>query len=53
LPPLDSFEAVAREWFAVKRDGWAASYSDKILARLETDVFPWIGRVAVGNVTPP
>ena len=53
LPPLDSFEAVAREWFAVKRDGWAASYSDKILARLETDVFPWIGKVAVGSVTPP
>ena len=53
LPPLDSFEAVAREWFAVKRDSWARSYSDKIIARLETDVFPWIGRVAVGSVTPP
>ena len=53
LPPLNSFEAVAREWFAVKRDGWARSYSDKIIARLETDVFPWIGRVAVGSVTPP
>lgn len=53
LPPVDSFEAVAREWFAVKRDGWARSYSDKIIARLETDVFPWIGRVAVGSVTPP
>jgi integrase len=53
LPPLDSFEAVAREWFAVKRDGWAASYSDKVIARLETDVFPWIGKVTVGSVTPP
>lgn len=53
LPPLNSFEAVAREWFAVKRDGWAASYADKIIARLEADVFPWIGRVPVGSVTPP
>ena len=53
LPPLDSFEAVAREWFAVKRDGWAASYADKIIARLDADVFPWIGRVPVGSVTPP
>lgn len=52
LPPLDSFEAVAREWFAVKRDGWAASYADKIIARLEADVFPWIGRAPVGSVTP-
>ena len=28
LPPLDSFEASAREWFAVKRGGWAPSYAD-------------------------
>lgn len=53
LPALDSFEAIAREWFAVKRDSWARSYSDKIIARLETDVFPWIGRASVGSVTPP
>lgn len=53
LPPLDSFEATAREWFAVKRDSWAASYADKIIARLEADVFPWIGKLPVGSVSPP
>lgn len=53
LPPLDSFEAVAREWFAVKRDSWAKSYGDKIIARLEADVFPWIGKVPVAQVTAP
>jgi hypothetical protein len=53
MPPLDSFEAVAREWYAVKRDGWAASYGDKIIARLEADVFPWIGKVPVAQVTAP
>ncbi|KQW45814.1 MULTISPECIES: integrase arm-type DNA-binding domain-containing protein [unclassified Roseateles] len=53
LPPVDSFEAVAREWFAVKKDGWAKSYSDKIIARLAADVFPWIGKVPVGEVTAP
>ncbi len=53
LPPLDSFEAVAREWYAVKKDGWAASYGDKIIARLENDVFPWIGKVPVAQVTAP
>jgi len=53
LPPLDSFEAVAREWYSVKRDGWAASYGDKIIARLEADVFPWIGKVPVAQVTAP
>jgi integrase len=53
LPPLDSFEAVAREWFAVKKDGWAQSYGDKIIARLEADVFPWIGKVPVLEVNAP
>jgi integrase len=53
LPAVDSFEAVAREWFAVKRGGWAASYADKIIARLETDVFPWLGAAPVASITPP
>lgn len=33
LPPVDSFEAVAREWFAVKQGGWAPSYAEKLSAR--------------------
>ncbi len=53
LPPLNSFEDVAREWYAVRRDGWARSYGDKIIARFENDVFPLIGRVPVADVTPP
>jgi hypothetical protein len=53
LAPLDSFEAIAREWFAVKRDGWAASYADKIIARFEVDVFPWIGKQPIASITPP
>jgi integrase len=53
LPPLDSFEAVAREWYAVKKDEWARSYGDKIIARLENDVFPWIGKVPIAEVTAP
>ena len=53
LPPLDSFEAVAREWYAIKRDQWAASYGDKIMARFEADVFPWIGKQPIANITPP
>jgi hypothetical protein len=40
LPDADSFEAMAREWFDVKKDGWAKSYGDKIIARLQVDVFP-------------
>lgn len=53
LPPLDSFEAIAREWFTVKRDAWAPSYSEKIIARLEADVFPWIGQAPIAGITAP
>lgn len=53
LPPLDSFEAVARTWHATRCDNWAPSYSTKIIRRLETLVFPHIGRRPVGEITPP
>lgn len=47
------FEAVAREWFALKSPEWAESHSGKIIARLENDVFPWIGSKSVGEITTP
>jgi integrase len=53
LPATGSFEEVAREWFENRRGEWAASYGDKIIRRLEVDVFPWIGRDEVGSITPP
>jgi integrase len=53
LPPVNSFEAVAREWFDVKQGGWAPGYSEKIIARLENDIFPWIGRAPIDSITPP
>jgi len=53
LPPANSFEAVGREWYDVKKSGWAPKYAEKIIARLENDIFPWIGRVPVNAVSPP
>jgi integrase len=49
----NNFEAVAREWFAARRDEWSASYGDKVLRRLEVDVFPYIGRSPIAGITPP
>lgn len=51
--PGVTFEAVAREWFAYKRDEWVPSHADKILARLERDLFPWIGARPVVEITTP
>lgn len=47
-----SFEAVAREWFAKNKSAWAESHSDKIIRRLERDVFPWIGARPINDIKP-
>jgi integrase len=49
----NGFETVAREWFAKYSPGWALSHSDKILKRLENDVFPWIGGRPIAEITAP
>lgn len=48
-----SFEAVAREWLAKYRDGWAKSHYTKILGRLENDVFPYLGSRPVAEINAP
>src|SRR6185503_1273549 len=39
----NNFEAVAREWFDRNSPNWAPSHAEKIIQRLENDVFPWLG----------
>src|SRR6187431_2250895 len=41
---LESFEAIAREWHVKFSPGWVPSHGDRILRRLERDVFPWLGK---------
>lgn len=38
----DSFEAVAREWFAKFSPNWTAEHGERIIHRLEHDIFPWL-----------
>lgn len=49
----NSFEVVAREWYGKFSKGWAPSHGDKIIRRLERDVFPWIGGRPIAEVTAP
>ena len=53
LPLHGSFESVAREWFDTRKDEWATTYAKKIFRRLEADVFPWLGKLPMPNITPP
>lgn len=49
----NSFEAVGREWFAKYSFAWVKGHSSKILSRLENDVFPWIGKSPISEITAP
>lgn len=49
----NSFEVVAREWFAKHKHTWADSHSEKIINRLENDVFPWLGKRPVADIKAP
>jgi len=49
----NTFEVVAREWFAKNKDFWVDTHAEKVIRRLENDIFPIIGGKAVGSVTAP
>ncbi|WP_438860007.1 tyrosine-type recombinase/integrase [Achromobacter spanius] len=53
LAAAHSFEAIAREWFAKQATQWAESHSDKVMARLERDLFPWLGPRPILEITAP
>ncbi|MFT0170957.1 tyrosine-type recombinase/integrase [Paraburkholderia mimosarum] len=49
----DSFEVIAREWFARFAPTWAETHSSKVIQRLEKDVFPWLGSRPIAEITAP
>ena len=48
----NNFESMAREWFELNKKSWVPSHSDKIIRRLEVNVFPYIGKEPIINITP-
>lgn len=49
----DSFEAVAREWFAKEKAIWKPSHADTVIGRLENNIFPWLGDTPINDIEPP
>jgi integrase len=53
-PPAGSFEAIAREWLATVHDAKVSGgHAQRTRIRLEQDVFPWLGRRPLGEITTP
>jgi len=48
----NTVEVIAREWFAKFSPTWNAVYAERIIHRLETDAFPWLGERPIKDVKP-
>lgn len=53
LSAENSFEAVAREWFAKYLPTWSEGHATRIIRRLERDIFPWLGNRPIAEITAP
>jgi len=49
----NSFEAIGREWFAKVSTGWAPGHAKRVAAKLENDLYPWLGTKPIDAITPP
>lgn len=49
----ETFEAIAREYFEVRRKGLADSTFQKRLKRFEDFVFPYLGKKPIASITAP
>lgn len=46
----NTFEAVARDWYANRKHIWKLRYADEVLKRLEEDIFPYIGSMPIRDI---
>ena len=49
----ETFEIIAREWYAKFSPSWATSHAKTTIRRLELFIFPWLGARPVKTITAP
>jgi integrase len=47
-----TFQAVADEWFELRKDMWAKSYADRLRSRLDADLLPELGSRPIASIEP-
>ncbi|MDD2321229.1 MAG: integrase arm-type DNA-binding domain-containing protein [Geobacteraceae bacterium] len=50
---INTFEVIAREWHCKFAHTWVASHAQHKLERLEKNVFPWIGKRPINEISAP
>ncbi|ABM58507.1 tyrosine-type recombinase/integrase [Verminephrobacter eiseniae] len=51
--PEATFEVVAREFHTTKKRSWSLEYARRWLERLEKDIFPWLGKLPLKQISAP
>jgi len=49
----NTFEVIGREWFQKQAACWTPANQKKVIGILERDVFPWLGKRPVEDITAP
>ncbi|HME41535.1 MAG TPA: integrase arm-type DNA-binding domain-containing protein [Syntrophorhabdales bacterium] len=49
----ETFEVVAREWHLKFTPTWKAVHAETTMARMERDLFPWIGKRPINEIKAP
>lgn len=53
IPLADSFEGIAREWYELNSSSWVDAHGERIIRRLERDIFPWLGSRPIAEIEAP
>jgi integrase len=53
LAAENSFEAVAREWYAKQLRTWVPHHASDVLRRLESNIFPALGKRPIASIDAP
>lgn len=48
----NTFEVIARRWHDTFKDTWKPAHAQTIMARLERNIFPEIGKMLIPNIKP-
>ncbi len=49
----NSFEKLAREWHTKNQSKWTPKHAERILLRLEQNIFPWLGKKPITEISAP
>ena len=47
----NNFELLGREWYEKQSSSWVPAHAKRILERLEKDVYPWLGKRPISDIT--